>query len=426
MPWVRSPSRSLALLLLVSVAAGACTDAAGGDGSGGGEANRSTSRSPVGTSGDQASTAVASCTPLDELEGGDVSRPPPTDAPFPWDREAPKVRDGFDETQIISGGPPPDGIAPIDEPCFDDVATADQWLEPQSPVMTVEVDGDRRAYPLAILTQHEIVNDVIGGEPVVVTYCPLCNSGLAFFRHVDGTVLDFGTSGRLYRANLVMYDRQTRTLLSQFVGEAVVGEMVPADLERLSTALLDWDEFRHSTPDGLVLSRDSFPGRDYGRNPYPGYEETGDSFLFEGPRDERLPPTTRVVGLGSERDPVAIPLPDLQEARVARVEVDGRPVTVWWAPGQASALDTPTIDEGSDVGSTGAFIPSLEDGTELTFAADPDDENGFRDTQTGSRWNLLGEAVDGELAGATLEAVPRDDTFWFVWFAFHPDTRIER
>lgn len=397
------------LVALVALTASACGSASdGGD--------------PVATA--TSPSPAAACTPLAQLPGGDVTSPPATTAFFPWDRDDAKVRDGFDASQIVSGGPPPDGILPIDDPCFDHVATADAWLEAQSPVMVVEVEDDRRAYPLAIMTQHEIVNDVIGGVPVVVTYCPLCNSGLAFLREVDGRVLDFGTSGRLFQSNLVMYDRQTRTLWSQFSGEAVVGDLVPTDLERLSTALLSWQEYRDSTPDGLVLSRDSVPGRDYGRNPYPGYEGTGDSFLFRGPRDDRLGPNTRVVGLGSETDPVAVPLPALQEAAVLQVEVDGGPVSVWWAPGQASALDTSAVDDGADVGSTGAFVPVLDDGTELVFAAHPDRAARFVDQQTGSTWNLLGEALDGPLAGSVLTAVPRDDTFWFVWFAFRPDTRI--
>ena len=362
------------------------------------------------------------CTPLADLPNGDVSGPPPTEEPFPWDRDDPEVREGFDPSEIISGGPPPDGIMPIDEPCFDEVETADAWLEPQSPVIVVEVDGDRRAYPLAIMTQHEIVNDVIGGEPVAVTYCPLCNSGLAFRRTVGGTVLDFGTSGRLFQSNLVMYDRQTRSLWTQLDGQAVVGEMVPAVLERVTAGLLGWEQFRDSTPDGLVLSRQVFPGRNYGRNPYVGYEDRGDKFLFEGPRDGRLPPNTRVVGLGDEQDAVAVPLPRLEEERVVRVEVAGEPVTVWWAPGQSSALDTGQIDEGREVGSTGAFVPSLPGSTELTFTAGPEDT--FIDEETGSTWNILGEAIGGPLEGRQLETVSRVDTFWFSWFAFRSETRV--
>jgi hypothetical protein len=382
--------------------------------------------SPAPTASDAGAAAVhEECRRLDELEHGDVDPAPATDAEFPWDRDDPVVLDGFDDDAIISGGPPPDGIEPIDDPCFESIDNADGWLEPQSPVMVVEVDGDRRAYPLAILTQHEIVNDVVGGVPVVVTYCPLCNSGLAFERTVDGQVLDFGTSGRLYQSNLVMYDRQTKTLWTQFTGQAVVGaDFVGTELERIPTALLGWEEFAQNTPDGLVLSRDSVPGRDYGRNPYPGYEGSGDAFLFEGPRDGRLPPNTRVVGLGADRDPVAVTLDHLRAEQVVTLELDGQPRTLWWAPGQASALDDSSVDRGRDVGSTSAFVPTLESGTRLEFAVSADDPTVFVDAQTGSRWNLLGEAIDGELAGTQLRPVPLDDTFWFVWFAFQPDTEI--
>jgi hypothetical protein len=404
---VRLTAASAALALIASACSGGGSDDAG-------------AAAPAPTDDEH-----RSCVPLGEFENGDVENAPVQDVNFPWDRADPVVLEGFDFSRVISGGPPPDGIRPIDEPCFDDVATADQWLEPQSPVMVVEVGDDRRAYPLAIMTQHEIVNDVVGGEPLVVTYCPLCNSGLAFERTVDGQVLDFGTSGRLYQANLVMYDRQTKTLWTQFTGEAVVGEaFVGTDLVRVPTGLLAWEEFKTAVPDGMVLSPESEPDRDYGRNPYTGYEDRGDQFLFEGDRDDRLPPNSRVVGLGTDRDPVAIPLDHLREQGVVDVEVDGRPVTVWWAPGQSSALDRAMIDEGRDVGSTAAFVPVLEDGTELTFAPLDQDDATFRDEQTGSTWNLLGEAIDGELAGTQLEAVSRDDTFWFVWFAFQPETTI--
>lgn len=416
------PSRRPVLLgLTLALVATACSAA------------DSSSSTPSGTdrptpdaTASEATAPEPPCTPVTDLPGGDVEGPPATSDPFPWDRPDPRVLDGFDADEIISGGPPPDGIRPIDAPCFDDVATADTWLADESPVMVVEVDDDRRAYPLAIMTQHEIANDVIGGVPVVVTYCPLCNSGLAFERTVDGDVLDFGTSGRLFRSNLVMYDRQTRTLWSQFAGEAVVGDLVPTRLERLSTALLGWAEFRDATPDGLVLSRQVFPERSYGRNPYPGYEGSGDGFLFRGPRDDRLDPNVRVVGIGDAEASVAVPLADLREDRVVEVEVGDRPLTVWWAPGQASALDASQVDGGEDVGSTGVFDPVLDDGLRLRFAPDPDDPGRFVDDATGSRWNLLGEAVEGELAGATLAAVPRDDTFWFVWFAFRPETRVVR
>ena len=363
--------------------------------------------------------------PVRNLPGHAVDDAPVQDRDFPWNRDDPTVLDGFDHDAILPGGPPPDGIQPIDSPCVESVEAASQWLEAHSPVMVLTVGDATRAYPLAIMTQHEIVNDVVDGEPVVVTYCPLCNSGLAFERTVDGAVLDFGTSGRLYQSNLVMYDRQTKTLWSQFTGEAVVGgDYVGTGLERLSTNLVSWEVFAASAPVGLVLSRDSVPGRDYGRNPYPGYEGTGDAFLFEGPRDDRLDPNTRVVGLGAESTPVAVVLAELRRERVVDVVVDGVDVTVWWAPGQASALDATTVDAGVDVGSSAAHRAVLPDGRAVAFAPVDGQDDRFVDNLTGTTWTLLGDAVDGPLTGASLDPVPLDDTFWFVWFAFRPATDV--
>jgi hypothetical protein len=346
---------------------------------------------------------------------------------FPWEDPDDQVvsLDDFDTSEVLPGGPPPDGIRPIDEPCVEPVGSADTWLEDAESVMVVTVDDDARAYPLRIMTQHEIVNDVVGGEPLVVTYCPLCNSGLAFSRVVGGEVWDFGTSGRLYRSNLVMYDRQTRTLWSQFGGEAVWGrpDVVGETLDRVATSLVAWGEFRAAFPDGLVLSRDSMPGRDYGRNPYPGYEGQGSQFLFRGPTDERLDPDSRVLGIGADVDPVAVPWDRLVSERVVELAVDGTPLVAFWAPGQASALDAAEVATGTDVGQTAVFERTV-DGRTLTFSVADDDDTLLVDAETGSRWDLFGRAVSGELEGERLVEVPRDDTFWFVWFAFQPDTAI--
>lgn len=323
--------------------------------------------------------------------------------------------------EIRSGGPPPDGIPPIDDPVFERVADADEWLEEQSPVLVLDLDGDARAYPLAILTFHEIVNDIIAGRPVLVTYCPLCNSGLAFERTLDGEVLSFGTSGRLWRSNLVMYDRGTRSLWSQFTGEAIVGERLGDALERLPIQIVSWRQFVADWPDGSVLSRDTGHDRNYGANPYVGYDTTAQPFLFDGQTGGPLPQIERVVTTGGEDDPVAYPLAELRQRRVVHDVVAGQPVVVLWTPGTASALDGASVDAGADVGATGVFRPEA-DGAELTF--EPAGEDEFTDEQTGSTWTILGRATAGPLAGTRLEPVPHDDTFWFVQFAFRPETRV--
>ena len=356
--------------------------------------------------------------------------------------DGPGLREGFfwesgadpdatiDISEIISGGPPPDGIPPIDDPVYESFAAAAEWLSDESPVMVVRGETETRVYPLAVMTWHEIVNTTIDGEPVVVTYCPLCNSGLAFNAELDGAVLDFGTSGRLWRSNLVMWDRQYGNLWTQFTGEAIVGDrFLGQTLERLPTTIQGFAEVRATDPDAYVLSRETGHNRNYGQNPYTGYDaEDSTPFLFQGEADGRFAPMTRVVGF-PDGDGTAVLLDHLIEERVVEFEDEDNPVTLWWAPGAASALDRASIDASRDVGQTAAFIP-IVDGEQLTFEVVTDAEGAeddvvrVRDTQTGSGWNLAGRAIEGELEGESLEAVVIDDTFWFVWAVFKPDTEV--
>ncbi len=325
-----------------------------------------------------------------------------------------------DLAEITSGGPPPDGIPSIDDPVFlrpDDV----DFLAENEPVLALGIDGDARAYPVQILTWHEIVNDTVDGVPVAVTYCPLCNSALAYDRRIDGRVMEFGTSGLLWNSALLMYDRQTETLWSQFTGQGIVGELSGVELEAFPVATVPWGVWRDANPGGLVLSRDTGFDRDYGRNPYPGYDDVNSKpFLFEGEVDGRYTAMTRIAGVELDGDAVGVPLVTLRQDRVVPVELTATALVFFWQPGTASALDSGDIATGDDIGATGVFVPEAN-GQILTFAAVGD---GFVDDQTGSTWNLLGIAVDGPFAGARLEPVPHVDTFWFAWSAFRPDTVV--
>ena len=322
--------------------------------------------------------------------------------------------------EIISGGPPPDGIPPIETPRFLETDQVD-FLADNEPVMAVEIDGDARAYPIQILMWHEIVNDTVGGVPVSVTYCPLCNSAVAYDRRLDDLVLDFGTSGMLWNSALVMYDRQTETLWSHFTGQAIVGELTGQQLDTFPVGMVPWGRWRDAHPDGLVLSRQTGYDRDYGRNPYPGYDAVdSDPFLFEGEVDGHFTAMTRIVGILRDGEALAVPLFQLREERVVEHELAGEPLVVFWEPGTASALDSHSIIDGEDIGATGVFIPEA-DGRSLTF--DPGGE-GFVDDQTGSTWDLLGHAVAGPLEGERLTRVEHLDTFWFAWAAFQPRSAL--
>lgn len=330
-----------------------------------------------------------------------------------------------DPDDIISGGPPPDGIPPIDDPKF--LAPRDAgFLTDREPVLAVEIGGEAKAYPLQIMIWHEIVNDTISGIPVSVTYCPLCNTGIAFERPtIDGELLDFGTSGKLYNANLVMYDRQTGTYWAQATGQAIGGELAGEQLTFVAARILSFADWRAEHPDGLVLSRDTGHERPYGENPYEGLDTSERPFLFSGELDERLPATSRVLGIARAGDVVAFPYEGVSAEAVGGwavvgERVAGEPVVVFWKAGTASALDSQAIAEGRDVGAIAAYRP-VSGGRALTFEAR---REGIVDRETGSVWSILGRAVSGPLAGEQLVPELAIDSFWFDWAAFHPETRI--
>jgi hypothetical protein len=172
-----------------------------------------------------------------------------------------------DPAEILSAGPSPDGIPAIDHPRFER-ARGVSWLRDREPVLALTVGTDSRAYPIQVFIWHEIVNDTVGGIPLAVTCCPLCDSAIAFDRRLGARTLDFGTSGLLYRSDLVMYDRQTQSLWSQFIGTAIAGVLAGGQLSTLPVAIMSWADWRAAHGDGWVLSRDTDFQRDYGTNPY--------------------------------------------------------------------------------------------------------------------------------------------------------------
>jgi hypothetical protein len=326
--------------------------------------------------------------------------------------------------QVIGGGPPKDGIPAIDDPKFESIDAARSWIDGKAPVIALELNGEAKAYPMAIMTWHEIANDTIGGEPVVVTFCPLCNTALAFKATVDGVVRDFGTTGNLYFSNLIMYDRQTETWWQQATGLGVVGEQMGTQLEFLPAQIISLDQFETDHPQGTVLSRETGFSRSYGRNPYLGYDRADESpFLFFGTSDGRIAPKERVATAGTGDQAIAFAYPELSAGGVATAEIDSEPIVVFWAPGTRSALGDSSINDADDVGTTGIYS-SVVEGRELTFVRDGDRSAPITDVETGSTWSISGVATDGELAGTQLERIVSADHLWFSWAAFSPDTRI--
>jgi hypothetical protein len=323
--------------------------------------------------------------------------------------------------EITSGGPPRDGIPPIDQPRFILPAEAGAWLNDNEPVIAFEWNGDVRAYPIQILIWHEIVNDTVGEVPVMITFCPLCNTAIAFDRRVNRTPLRFGTSGNLRNSDLVMWDDRTESWWQQITGEAIVGDLTGTKLTMLPVQIVSFADFKTTFPNGVVLSRDTGFQRTYGSNPYTGYDNINSSpFLFSGVPDRRLPPMQRVVTVELNGEAVAYPFDLLQQRGVVADTVGGTPIIVFWTPGTTSALDQRAIAGSRDVGATGVYRPVLQ-GQSLTFDLR---EGSIVDSETGSTWNVLGLAVSGPLAGQRLEPIVHADDFWFAWAVFKPDTRI--
>ena len=245
--------------------------------------------------------------------------------------------------EIASGGVARDQIPPIDDPVFVSIAEAEKLIAPTEPVIALEVDGERRAYPLAIMIWHEIVNDTIAGRPVAVTYCPLCDAALAFDRRVGGRVLDFGTTGLLRFSDLVMWDRQTESWWQQFLGEALVGELTGERLAMLPSRVESFERFTAGGLDGKVLMPNDPALRSYGSNPYAGYDGAHWPFLYRGAYElAAVPPLARVAKVGKRAWTL--------ELLKAKKRIEAGDLVLEWAPGQNSALDKAVIREGRDIG----------------------------------------------------------------------------
>jgi len=271
-----------------------------------------------------------------------------------------------DPKKIISGGPPKDGIPSIDNPKFVSVQEANEWIQDNELVLAIIYKGVKRVYPLQIMVWHEIVNDNIADDPILITYCPLCGSGIAYERKINGEEVEFGTSGKLYNSNLVMYDRKTESYWSQIDGLAIVGELTGMKLKAVSIDTVVWRDWKKVHPDSEVLSQDTGYIRQYGTDPYGNYYE--DSFVLfplEN-RDDRIHPKTVIFG----------------------IEVNG----VFKAYKEDDLIESGKIE---------------------------DEVNGVKVVVERSEAGVVKVTND-----ATGEEIVKERDFWFAWYAFHPDTLL--
>ena len=313
---------------------------------------------------------VVSCAPVEYAAEGTKTEWP-TDVVSPT--EIKTTPDGkkyiVDPQKIKGGGPPKDGIPSIDKPRYVTVKEADEWIEDNELVMAIDYQGIKRVYPLQIMVWHEIVNDKFNDQRILITYCPLCGSGIAYIPEieVDGVKkqVEFGTSGKLYNSNLVMYDRETDTYWQQIDGKAIVGPLVGQELKEISIDTVVWRDWKKAHPDSQVLSQKTGSIRNYGRDPYGSYYE--DSFLIfpVDNEDDRLHPKDIIFG----------------------IEIDGN----YKAYREVDLKNTPEIKD--------SFA-----GRELTVTRD--------------------EAGVVKILDSSGKEIVKERDMWFAWYAFHPETEL--
>ena len=303
---------------------------------------------------------------------------------------------------------PKDGIRSIDDPRFVPASAAGPDMVDQEFVIGLIINGDTRAYPITVLSRHEIVNDVVGGTPIAVTYCPLCFTGIVYDRRVGGETLEFGVSGKLVMNDLVMFDRQSDSLWQQILGEGIDGRYKGTRLTAVPATQTTWAQWRAAHPETLVLDKNG----GYGSDSYAGYYASGDKGVLGDFRsDDRLPPKAFVLGLIVDDRPKAYPFQELERSPVVHDSLGGRDLVI-----------VHDVRSGTAV----AFDRRVEDRL-LTFKLIESVAGDLllRDRETGSVWSgLSGTAREGPLAGTELTQLPAFYSFWFAWSDFYTQTDL--
>jgi len=305
--------------------------------------------------------------------------------------------------KIKGGGPPKDGIPSIDDPKFAEVQGS-QFVRDSDVVIGLEINGDARAYPLFILVWHEIVNDNVGGVPVAVTYCPLCYTNQVFERVINGQEVEFGTSGKLYNSNLLMYDRLTDSYWSQGLGYAVTGDLTGTALKILPFDVITWGDWKKLHPDTVVLTTDTGHLRSYATDPYGDYYTDPRIIFPVDNMDDRMHPKEIILGFFEDGVYKAYKQNDVELNTVINDDVGQTPVMLVSFYSQNSRAFERTLDEQV---------------LEFEFT----DEK-ILDTKTKSEWNYDGLSISGPLEGSQLARMSMFPGFWFEWIAFHPETEV--
>ncbi len=352
----------------------------------------------------------------------------PKNLEFTWKTDTNKTIVDLSELNIVL---PPRSFTVLDYPDFIGNSEGMKTFLRNEPVLAISIGNQAKAYPLNMLTIHEIANDTFGSIPIVATYCPLCNSGLVFERTLEfddkETVLEFEVSGLLRNSDMVMMDRTTESWWQQLMGQAIVGEMAGSNLKIVPSLIISVEEFFKRYPNGQILSKNT--GNEkimarYGKNYYENYDSIGNkpwSKFFEADKlDQRLPAMERIVNIHSGPHFKVYPFSAVEKKGVVNDTFKNKHVVLFHKKGTISVLDSKDLKGSKDIGSVTVFEPVVN-GRKLTFYKNG---NRFFDHETGSVWDITGRCTEGELKGTQLTIESHSNHFAFAWLAFYPDTEI--
>lgn len=352
----------------------------------------------------------------------------PRDVEYDWNTDTTKFTIDLSELILVA----PKGLFPIiDYPNFVGKEEGLSGFFEYEPVISVEINDNAKAYPLNMLTFHEMANDTLSGVPILPTYCPLCNSGIVYDRRLkikgDEYLLEFEVSGFLRNSDMVMFDRQTETWWQQLMGEAIVGELAGAELKIVPSLIISVKEFFERYPEGMILSKET--GHDkameqYGSNPYNHYDSISKNpysrFFDEQNVDSRLPAMERIVDIQDEGKYKVYPFTAVAKEGVINDQFESKHVVLFYNAGTVSNMDERDITQSKDVGSVTVFKPIVDEELLIFSKA-----NGyFIDQLSNSKWDITGKCFEGKFKGKQMMIEPHSNHFAFAWLAFYPNTII--
>ncbi|MBI3124035.1 MAG: DUF3179 domain-containing protein [Ignavibacteriales bacterium] len=351
----------------------------------------------------------------------------PKNIPFGWKTDTTKTEINLSELSIVL---PRGSFQVLNYPGFVGKEEGLKSFFPLEPVISIEITGEAKAYPLNMLSVHEIANDSLAGIPILATFCPLCNSGIVYDRrliHKGGNhLLDFEVSGMLRKSDMVMADKQTETWWQQLEGKAIVGELAGAELKVIPSLILSVKDFFDRYPNGKILSKSTGikdAEESYGYNYYKNYDRTDgkphERFFDPNQIDKRLPAMERVVDIRNRGEFKIYPFSVIAKTGVINDEFNSKNVVVFYKPGLVSVLDEKDITQSKDLGTVTVFN-SLLDGRKLNFRKEGEN---FIDN-TNSTWDITGRCISGKLINKQLAIEPNGIHFAFAWLAFHPKCEI--